>query len=47
MCPASASSAIELISNDVVNSTTKKVAKIPAEKIIRGIIREASASAGV
>ena len=47
MCPASASSAIELISSEVVNSTTKNAARIPAARNIRGIIREVSASAGV
>src|SRR5690242_7455546 len=47
MWPASASNAIELISSDVVNSTTKKAARIAAAMIMRGIIRDASASAGV
>ena len=47
MCPASASSAIELINSDVVSSTTKNVARIPAATIMRGTIRDASASAGV
>ena len=47
MCPASASSAIELISNEVVSSTTKNAARIAAAMIMRGIIRELSASAGV
>ena len=47
MCPASASSASELINSEVVSSTTKNAAKIDAAMIMRGIIRDASASAGV
>ncbi|CNH65381.1 Uncharacterised protein [Mycobacterium tuberculosis] len=43
MCPASANRAIELITSEVVSSTTKNVARIPAATIIRGIIRDAEA----
>ena len=47
MWPASASKAIELISNEVVNSTTKNAARIAAATIMRGIIRDLSVSAGL
>src|ERR1700751_5344216 len=47
ICPASASSAIELINSEVVNSTTKNAARIAAARIMRGIMRGASASLGV
>lgn len=47
MWPASASSAIELISSEVASSTTKNAARIAAAVTMRGISRASSVSAGV